>query len=465
MRLSRRRFIGGAATVALASVLGQPYWRQWLLPVFEEKPGQGPVSGTPVPEPQLVDCDLVITRGMVIDGSGSRVRIADVAVKGDRIVAVGNITPVSGARVIDGTGLVVAPGFIDVHTHTERYWQNEKSGEMILLQGVTSHIGGNCGSSVPSIKDYFDTLGYAGVNFGLFVGYRQLRQKALGNASRKALYKEVKKMQEDLANGLMAGAFGLSVGLSYWPQIFATTEELVDLCLVLKEFGGFYSTHIRCEQDNVLISLEEAIDIGFRSQVPVQYSHVKTAQQRNWGKMGTILTMIEDAVKSGVDITGDAYAYQFSSLDVGSSRESMGPDDMRMALQHPLIMMASDGGLRQGGAAIHPRTYGNYPRVLGRFVREEGLMTFEEAIRKMTSLPARRLGLADRGLLAPGYKADIAVFNAETIIDRALREKPAILATGVKWVLVNGVLAVAEGQATGALAGQALKNTAAYQIA
>ncbi|MEW6661824.1 MAG: N-acyl-D-amino-acid deacylase family protein [Bacillota bacterium] len=465
MHLSRRRFISGAASVALMSFLGQPYWRQWLAPGATESLEQGPVASPPVLEPQFLDCDIFLKGGLVIDGTGSRGRFADVAVKGDRIVAVGSFTPVLGARSIDVTGLVVAPGFIDIHTHTEQYWQTRKTGEMILLQGITSHIGANCGTSVPSIKDYFDSLGPMGVNFGLFVGYKPLRQKAVGKANRTAVYAEVKEMQEDLAQGLMAGAFGLSVGLSYWPQTLATTEELVELCLVVKEFGGFYSTHIRCEQDNVLESLEEAINIGFRAQVPVQYSHVKTAQKKNWGKMGRVLTMLEEAVKSGVDITGDAYAYQFSSLDVGSSRESIGPDDMRMALQHPLIMMASDGGLNTDSSAIHPRSYGNYPRVLGRFVREEGLLDLEEAVRKMTSLPAKRLGLADRGLLAPGYRADIAVFNPDTILDRALREKTNILATGVEWVLVNGTLAVEGGRATGALAGQPLKNARASRIA
>jgi N-acyl-D-aspartate/D-glutamate deacylase len=418
-----------------------------------------------VPEPQLLDCDIYLRGGLVVDGTGSKARFADVAVKGEHVVAVGSFIPVPGARSIDVKGLVVAPGFIDIHTHTERYWLTGKPGEMVLLQGVTTQIGGNCGTSVPSIENYFNALGPTGVNFGLFVGYRPLREKVAGGVNRTTNYVEIKEMQEDLAQGLMAGAFGLSVGLDYWPQSLAKTEELVELCRVLKEFGGFYSAHIRCEEDNVLTSLEEAIEIGFRAQVPVQYSHVKTAQRQNWGKMGRVLTMMEEAAKSGLDITGDAYAYQFSSLDVRSTRESIGPDDMRMALQHPLIMMASDGGLRSDGSVIHPRSYGNYPRVLGRFVREEGLLTLEEAVRKMTSLPAKRLGLADRGLLAPGFKADIAVFNAESILDRALREKPNILATGVEWVLVNGTLAVEGGQATGVLAGQPLKNTRTSRIA
>jgi N-acyl-D-aspartate/D-glutamate deacylase len=459
MRLSRRGFIWGTASVAAMSFLGQHYWQQWLLPGVTKDPAAEPVADPLRPEPLPIDCDLCLRGGLVLDGTGSKGRLADIAVKGDRIIAVGDFVPAPGAKIIDVRGLVVAPGFIDIHTHTERYWQTGKTGEMILLQGVTSHIGGNCGTSVPSIRDYFATLGSTGVNFGLFAGYRPLRLQAAGNVSRAANHQEIIKMQNNLREALLAGAFGLSVGLEYWPQHYATTEELVELCLVLKKYGGFYSTHIRCEEDKVLQSLEEAVQIGFLAQVPVQYSHVKTAQKRNWGKMGQVLAIMEDAVKSGLDITGDAYAYQFSSLDVGKDRESIGPEDMRMALQHPLIMMASDGGLRADASAIHPRAYGNFPRVLGRFVRDEGLMPLTEAIRKMTSLPARRLGLNDRGLLAPGLKADIVAFNADMIIDHAKREKPNILASGVAWVLVNGQLAVADGRPTGVLAGRPLKKT------
>jgi N-acyl-D-aspartate/D-glutamate deacylase len=264
-------------------------------------------------------------------------------------------------------------------------------------------------------------------------------------------------MQEKLATMLQEGAFGLSVGLEYWPQTFATTGELVDLCQVLREKGGFYATHIRSESDRVLEAAAEAITIGQQAGVPVQYSHIKASFQRNWGKMQRILSLVDDARRGGLDITADVYGYTFSSWDLGSSRDSLSEDDLQLALQHPAVMIGSDSGLDAQGRAVHPRAYGNYPRILRRYALDKKVITLEQAIHKMTAMPAQRLGLKDRGLLAPGYKADIVAFDPEAIADRATRTNPNQTAAGVRWVLVNGQVAVKEGQVTGTMAGEVLR--------
>lgn len=453
MGLSRRRFLTGVASAAVLGYLGQGRLFGGAKEVTASR-----TMPEPPEEPAPVPCDYVLAGGDIVDGLGQPRFKGDVGVKDGRIVAVGRFTPEAGARVLDVSGLVVAPGFIDLHTHTEQYIRKDGRAGMVLLQGVTSQIGANCGTSVPSIQGYFDSLGQTGVNIGLFVGYKTARKAVVGDAPRKATPQEVFAMQEEVAKGMQAGAFGLSVGLSYWPQILATTEEMVELCQAVRDYGGFYSTHIRDEQDDVLPSVEEAIEIGLRAGLPVEYSHVKTAQRQNWGKMARVLEMVEGAGRSGLDITGDTYGYTFSSLDLGSSRESMSEEDVRMALSHPLIMIGSDSGLNLDGSANHPRAYGNYPRILGRYVREQSLLTLEETVRKMTSMPAKRLGLRDRGLLAEGFKADITVFDPGAINDRSTRENPSLPATGVTHVLVNGRLAVEAGRPTGVLAGEQLKS-------
>lgn len=456
MKLTRRQFLTGVTSALALGLLNSNRFLRHLSASLEEDKNASLLAE----DLQFtVDCDWVLKNGLIVDGSGRPAFKGNVGVKGDRIVAVGDFSFPDGARIIQAEGLVIAPGFIDLHTHTEDYMLHNGRAEMLLLQGVTTHIGGNCGTSVTSLPAYWESLGPLGINFGLLCGYGTLRQRVLGS-SRRATAQEITAMQREVASALEAGAFGLSVGLSYWPQSLATTAELVELCRVVAQYGGFYATHIRSEEDGVLLAVEEAIAIGRQAGVPVQYSHIKTAQRRNWGKMARVLSLLERAREEGLDITADVYVYTFSSLDVGSSRESISEEDMLLALKHPLVMIASDTGLRPDGRASHPRAYGNYPRVLGLFVRERKVLTLEEAIHKMTYLPARRLGLTERGALVPGARADIIAFDPVAISDRSTRENPNILATGVRYVFVNGQLAVKEGIPTGVLAGQALRKTA-----
>lgn len=458
-KVDRRTFIAGAAGASLLLVLS-PKLIAGLIeqsaPI--EEPGDLPVENEE-PEPVIIDCDYLLTGGLIFDGRGSEPFTGSVGIKGEEIVALGDFIAVPEAQVIDITGLYIAPGFIDLHTHTENYLRKSGQAEMILLQGVTSHIGGNCGTSVDSIAAYFNDIETKGVgiNSGLFVGYKTVRKKYAGTG--KTTPAQLEQIKEELRQGLEAGAFGLSTGLQYWPQSQATTQEIIELCKVLKDYNAFYSTHIRNEEHRVIPSVEEAIKIGFEAGVPVQYSHIKTAQKANWGKMAEVLKMVEEASQAGLDITADVYGYTFSSLDLDSGRYSMSEEDLILALKHPLVMVGSDSWFSDGGKPNHPRTFGNYPRILRKYVREEQILTWGEAIKKMTSMPAKRLGLKDRGILEIGYKADVVVFDPQEITDCSTRQELSILAKGMQYVFVNGKPAVAEGMATGILAGQVLKNS------
>ncbi|MDN5344364.1 MAG: N-acyl-D-amino-acid deacylase [Clostridia bacterium] len=410
-----------------------------------------------LPPSRPVTCDMVFRRGQIIDGSGSKAYAGDVGIKGREIVATGYFQAAPGAVEIDARNLILCPGFIDPHTHTEDYLGRGGGAEMLLLQGVTTHLGGNCGTSVARVGEFLSGINRLAINLGILAGYKNLRQATVASEGRPARANEVAAMQQKLAAALQEGALGLSVGLEYWPQTFATTRELVELGQVLREYGGFYATHIRSESDRVVEAVEEVITVGQQAGVPVQYSHIKASFQRNWGKMGKILKLLDEAWQGGLDITADVYGYTFSSWDLGSSRNSISEDDLQLALQHPAVMIGSDSGLDAEGRAVHPRAYGNYPHILRHYVLDKGVITLEEAIHKMTVMPAQRLGLADRGLLARGYKADMVAFDPGTISATATRTNTNRLATGVRLVLVNGQVAVKDGQVTGAFAGEVLR--------
>lgn len=451
---SRREFIkSAAASMLLLSLSGCTFFD------FGKKSRRSNnEEGDLSPFVKEVECDFFLKNGLIHDGTGAKPFYGNIAVKNNKIAGVGRDIANKNGEVIDLDGLITAPGFVDLHTHTEEYFLKNGKGEMILLQGVTTHIGGNCGSSVDSIGDYFNNLGAVGVNFGIFTGLGNIRLQVVGAKADTLSRNELIKMKELVHKGMEEGAFGLSVGLEYWPQIYTTTEELIELCRVVSDYGGFYSTHIRNEEDNVLPAVEEAVKIGMEAGLPVQYSHIKTAQERNWGKMSQVLEILENANAEGLDITADVYGYTFSGHDRDTNRNSICEQDMLQAFKHPLVMVASDAGLQVNGDAVHPRTYGNYPRFLGRYIRNRRVMSMGECIKKMTSMPARRLGLKDRGVLKEGNKADITAFDYMSIIDRAERNNINVLSEGIKHVFVNGRHAVKDGEVTGILAGEKLLN-------
>lgn len=369
------------------------------------------------------------------------------------------VTP--GAKYINAAGLVISPGFIDIHTHTEDYWAAGGMGEMVLEQGVTTHITGNCGTAPTSIGKYLDSLQSCPINVGTLVGYKSLRRAVIDKEPGNVGGNEINQMKEILARGMREGAFGLSVGLSYYPQSLATGQELVELCQVVKDFNGYYATHIRDEGNRVISAVKEAISIGFKAGVPVQYSHVKIAGNKNWGKMPQVLQLVEQARSQGLDITGDVYGYTYSSNDQARDKvkESMNEEDMLLALGHPLIMIGSDSGLTTRGVASHPRAYANYSRILSLYVRDQKVLSLEQAVHKMTLMPAKRLNLDDRGMIAVGKKADLAVFNLDGVMENASRTNPNLLSNGMKYVFVNGKLALAEGEITGIMAGIPLRHS------
>jgi len=457
--LKRREFLLGLGSLGLLSLLRWDYVYGYVTSVTAP---EGKPQELPPPEPEIIkiDCDYVLENGLIIDGTGKKGFIGHVGIKGNEISAVGDFVPTERARRINAAGLVVSPGFIDLHTHTENYWLAGGNGEMVLKQGVTTQIGGNCGNSVSSIKDYFQSLQQAVINVGLFVGYKNLRGEVVPAEVNQIGETDLNKMRERLAQGMEEGAFGLSVGLSYYPQFKATKEELIELCKVVKEAGGFYSTHIRDENDGVIAAVEEAIAIGIAAGIPVQYSHVKTAGKKNWGKMPQVLALMGQAVEKGLNITGDVYPYTYSSLDVAKNNraESMNEEDMLLALRHPLLMVGSDSGLSQEGRATHPRAYANFTRILSRYTGEGKALSLETAVHKMTFMPAKRLGLKDRGIISEGKKADLAVFNLSGVQELATRDRPNQFSTGMKYVFVNGKLSLEQGKLTGVKAGGPLKH-------
>jgi N-acyl-D-amino-acid deacylase len=487
--------------------------------------------------------DLVIRHGLVVNGSGAPAFRADVAVSGDRIAAVGEV-PEEGTRTIDASGLAVAPGFIDVHTHDDLALLRTPAVDFNVRQGVTTDIVGNCGvGAAPSSEAYLDfyrtvlggVLGpvealewrtteefyqrveEAGpsLNVASFVPHGTLRFLALSVERRSPTPAEMAAMKEMVAQGMEAGALGLSTGLIYPPGMFAATEELIELARVAGEHGGIYASHIRDESDGMLDAVAEALRIGEEGGLPVQISHHKAVFERNWGRVEQSLRLIEGARTRGLDVTVDVYPYTAGSTGLGallllgraeeltgeeilvvsvkhqheyegmtlaeiarrkdlSPREAalrlleeeenavvvvifgMSEEDVQRVMRYEQAMFGSDGIPSPTGKP-HPRLYGTFPRVLGRYVREQRLFSLEEAVRKMTSLPARKHGVRERGEVRPGYFADLCLFDQETVIDRATYEDPRQYPEGIPYVIVNGTLVVDGGVHTGARAGRVLR--------
>ena len=530
------------------------------------------------------DYDLIITNGLIIDGSGRPAFRADLAIKDDRIVRIGNLRGAGAKRTIDAKGQIVAPGFIDMLGQSETYLLIDPRAMSKVMMGVTTEITGE-GESIAPINDrilkeqedfnrryqltvdwrtlgeYFKRLGKqgAGVNLGTFVGATQVREYVIGYDDRPPTPLELEQMKKLVAEAMKDGALGVSTSLQYVPARFAKTDEIVELAKVAHQYGGIYITHQRSEANAIDDSMKEVFEIARRANIPAEIWHFKTAYQKNWGRMPEMLRRIETARRQGLKITADVYPYVAGSTSLSAclppwaieggtdrmiarlkdsqTRERLkreisadsntweniylgsgGPSgiliasvvnrdlessqgkrlsevateqnkdpldalfdfiiadhgqtgaiffmmkesDMQAALKSPFVSICTDNGARAtdgplAGSKSHPRGWGAYPRILGRYVRDQHLMPLEFAIHKMTGLPAGNLGLTRRGLIREGYFADITIFDPKTVIDRATFEEPNQYPVGINFVIVNGQIEVDNAQRTPALAGQVLR--------
>ena len=522
--------------------------------------------------------DILITGGKLIDGTGNPWRYADVGITDDKIAKVGKLSGSEADKKISAEELYVVPGFIDMHTHSDYTLLVDGTAQSKVRQGVTLEVIGESESAGPvsgeavklmekglerlglkltwkTLDEYFNLLEGSGisVNIASYVGLGQVRQCVIGEENRAPTDEEMKEMKRLVREAMEEGAIGLSSGLLYIPDMFFTTDEIIELAKVVSEYGGIYATHIRSEDETLLESLDEAIRIGREADIPVEIFHFKASAKKNWYKMPDAIKKINDARKLGVDITADQYPYIAGSTTItillpdwareGGTKKILEriknpetrrriKDDMRtndtgfdsieeymsnvriakvqseknehlegknlleiakeknadpidnyfdllleddgtvsgvfftmteenkkLAMAQAWLSIGSDGSSVKpegilGRGKPHPRYYGTFPRILGRYVREQNVLTLEDAIRKMTSLAAQRLGLKDRGLLKEGMFADIVVFDYDKIIDNATFENPHQYSVGVNYLIVNGKMVIENGEHTGAKPGR-----------
>lgn len=542
--------------------------------------------GTGTPSPARGGYDVVIERGRVVDGTGNPWTYADVGIRDGRIAAVaapGALRDAPAARRVDAGGRVVAPGFIDIQSHSwdALLWRDGRVVSKVT-QGVTSEILGEATTPAPSNaaiealeeiekmrperaelqRRFRGARGFAAwldamdrhpksVNVGSYLGATTVRAYAMGQAPGDAGAAALDTMRAVVREAMRDGAFGISSALIYPPGSYASTRELVEMARAMAPYHGHYITHLRSEDDSLFQAMDEAFRIAREGGVKLDIYHLKASGRRNWGKAGQAVAKIDSARAAGLDVQATMYPYPFSGNNLGECfpdwaaaegklferlrdpatrarivREmadpagdplcqqegpeaymvtdfrkpelekyegkrlseiaadmgkpwpeaiielmlaenrdlskinfTMSEDNVRMQIVRPWVTIGSDaGGVNPDSARnmVHPRAYGTYPRILGRYVREQGLLPLEEAVRKMTGGVAQRLGLEDRGLLKEGMWADVVVFDPATIIDMATPEKPHQLSRGVEWVWVNGVAVVAEGRHTGATPGRSL---------
>jgi N-acyl-D-amino-acid deacylase len=527
--------------------------------------------------------DVIIRGGTVYDGSGRPAVPADVGVKGDRIAAVGDLAAASARRVVDATGLAVAPGFINMLSWSTTTLLIDGRSQGEIRQGVTTQIFGEGKSMGPltgemktrmtatqghlkheitwtSLAEYLRELERRGVsqNVASFIGATTIREHVIGLEDKAPTPAQLERMRDLVRQEMEAGALGIGSSLIYAPAYYATTEELIELCRVAAEYGGKYISHIRSEGNRLLEAVEELIRISREADLPAEIYHLKAAGERNWPNMERVIAMIEDARRAGLKITANMYMYTAGStgleasmppwaLDggqealfarlrdrqtrqrlrtamqtpsdewenlylaagsadrvllvdfksdalkpltgktlaevarlrdtdpidtimdlvledrsrVGAVYFMMSEDNLKIQLRQPWVSLGSDAASMAAEgvflrSSTHPRAYGNFARLLGRYVREKRVIPLEEAIHRLTGLPATNLELEDRGFLKPGLFADIVVFNAATIADRATYEQPHQYAVGVRHVFVNGVHVLRDGEHTGATPGRAL---------
>ncbi len=534
-------------------------------------------SGRGIGSISTASYDVIVRNGMIVDGLGDKPFRADLGIVGDRIRVIGSLSAAEARTVLDASGKIVAPGFIDIHAHTDaRELLLNPKGESKIRQGVTTEISGNCGgSSFPLSKDvsegekrysersgltrdWFDLEGYfsrlkrtgLAFNYATLVGQGSIRELVLGDARRKPDAEELERMKNLVARAMEQGAIGISTGLEYSPSGFASTEEVIELCRAAAAYGGFYATHVRSEDSRVVEAVAEAIHIAEAAELPLEISHFKVCGTTYWWKLPKMFDLVERARERGLEVTADRYPYTayntglsvfypnwaldggndafvmklkdpgarlkmkeetFEKLEgtpwenillVGMDQEEdkplvgktiqqaaseagqdpyefscdllvkeggnvaitgfgMDEEGTEQVLKHPLVMLCSDGGALAPagplhGGMPHPRNYGTFPRFLGHYVRERKIMGLPEAIKKMTSMPAAKVGVKDRGAIRTGNWADLVVFDPATIADKATYTDPEQYPEGIDYVLVNGKVVIDHGVHSGELAGKLL---------
>jgi N-acyl-D-amino-acid deacylase len=496
--------------------------------------------------------DLLILNGRIIDGTGNPWFVGDIAIVDGKIAKVGKIDATAN-RIIDASGMIVAPGFIDVHTHIETNDLKVPTAPNFIHDGVTTVVTGNCGFSNVDLKRYFFRLDSVrlSVNVASLIGHNDVRREVMGESMREPDNSEQRRMEEIVARSMEAGAVGFSTGLIYVPGTYSKTDEVIRLAKVAASHNGVYASHIRDEGDDVLQAIDEALQVGREAHLPVEISHFKVTYKPNWGKSAKTIARIQQARQEGIDVTIDQYPYVASSTTlnalvptwvfsggndsmmyrlntlsirqkikqemkaglknnkmkdysyavvanyppdsayngksiseinllkgrkstIGEESEtildmivhgrvqmvffSMDEEDLKYILQYPFSMIASDAGINKPGATKpHPRGYGTNARVLGRYVRDQKTITLEEAVRRMTSLPARKFQFRDRGILQEGMAADIVIFDERKVSDVATFANPHAYSQGFEWVIVNGIPTLESGVHNGTRNGQVLR--------
>jgi len=524
--------------------------------------------------------NVIIRNGRIVDGMGSPSFRGDIGIEKEKIIAVGDLSKAEAEIEITAKGLIVCPGFVDIHTHTDTSFLVNNKADSKIMQGITTEVVGNCGGSPApitelgksfqsksnrykligwdwnTVAEYHDRLETKGlpVNVALLIGHGTVRASVIGYEAREPSSQELESMKSLVEEGMKEGAFGLSSGLKYAPGVYAKTDELIELCKIVKKYNGIYATHMRNQGDKLIESVDETIEIGEKSGVPIQIAHLKVKGRDNWGKAKNMLRIIDEAREKGIDVTFDQYPYRAGStgswtitpkwsreggiesflkrlrnpeermkieeeipqqedwtgseriiivkfdpdpslegkdldeigemrgkspqsvmcdlmLEAGSSIPTVHfygwEEDVKEIMAHNAMMLGSDGSSLASYGELskgkpHPRSYGAFTRFLGRYVLNEGVMSLEDGIRRMSSYPAQKMGILDRGILRIGMFADVVIFDPEKIIDAATYDNPHQYSKGIEYVFVNGTMAVMNGKLTGNLSGKVLKHTA-YQ--
>lgn len=497
--------------------------------------------------------DLLIRGGKIVDGTGNAWFYGDVAIKNGKIAKIGQLSSATATQTLEAKGLIVCPGFIDVHTHIEEDEFRVPTADNFIYDGVTTVVTGNCGLSNVDLALYFKQLDSlkTSVNVASLIGHNDVRKAVMGTVNRAATPSEQDAMEAIVEKAMKAGAVGLATGLIYVPGTYSKTEEVVGLAKVAARYGGVYASHIRYEGDEILKAIDEAVEIGRQANIPVQISHFKVSGQNNWGRSKETIAAVENARREGIEVTVDQYPYTASSTSLttllpswslGGGADSlkarinnpttrqrmikemvaslnrrkqkhftyavvayyeadtalngknieeinllkgrkhkaaveaetvmemalkgdasmvfhgMGDWDVENIMRYPQNMFASDASIRVYNFGVpHPRGYGTNARVLGYYVRQKKIIPLEEAIRRMTSLPAQKFKLAGRGLLQPNAVADVLVFDENTIIDASTYNRPHQYSKGMKYVVVNGQLVVENEKHTGLRSGKVLR--------